>query len=72
MAMNRIQFQLGLSLPEFLKHFGTENTARGSPGANALAPGLSLPPDARGPFTAECGGVLTHYSSARPVAIRLR
>jgi transposase-like protein len=24
MAMNRIQFQLGLSLPEFLKHFGTE------------------------------------------------
>jgi transposase-like protein len=24
MSMNRIQFQPGLSLPEFLKHFGTE------------------------------------------------
>jgi hypothetical protein len=24
MSMNRIQFQLGLSLPEFLKHFGAE------------------------------------------------
>ena len=25
MAMNRIQFQPGLSMPEFLKHFGTES-----------------------------------------------
>lgn len=31
MAMNRIQFQPGLSMPEFLKRYGTEAQCTGEP-----------------------------------------
>ena len=44
MPMNRIQFQPGLSMPEFLKRYGTEaSCVRGGIGAGALAGGASVP-----------------------------
>jgi hypothetical protein len=68
MSMNRIQFQPGLSLPEFLKHFGTETQC-----ATALEQGKAfVVPAARETFAVECADLPTHCSSARAVAIRLR
>ena len=37
MPMNRIQFQSGLSLPDFLHQFGTRGPMRGRAGASPLA-----------------------------------
>ncbi len=42
MAMNRIQFQPGLSMPAFLKRYGTVVSVRGGLGARALADRVSL------------------------------
>ena len=69
--MNRIQFQSGLSLSEFLKHFGTEIQCATALEQTLWPQGLRYPAE-REPPKAECTGVPTHCSNARPVAIRLR
>ena len=43
MTMNRVQFQPGLSMPEFFERYGTEAQVRGGAGGGALAHGLRLP-----------------------------
>jgi hypothetical protein len=41
MPMNRIQFQPGLSMPEFLNRYGTEPSCEAG-GAGTLAGGVSV------------------------------
>ncbi|CAK6698915.1 hypothetical protein ICNINCKA_02535 [Synechococcus sp. CBW1107] len=44
MAMNRIQFQSGLSLPQFMELYGTEEKCEAAFGEDALARRLQMPP----------------------------
>jgi hypothetical protein len=43
MAFNQIQFQHGMSIPEFMSSFGTEERCAEGSANRALATGLSLP-----------------------------
>ena len=43
MAMNRVQFQPGLSMPEFLERYGSDDQCEAALGGLALARWLYLP-----------------------------
>src|SRR3546814_12130367 len=60
MAMNRIQFQPGLSMPEFVKNYGTEMQCE-----QALEAARD---DGRGRFPADCNYQL-YFCGAKPAEI---
>jgi hypothetical protein len=71
MAMNRIQFQPGLSMPEFLERYGTESQCEAAL-EHARWPSGFVAPAVMGPPTAGCAGEPIRFFSAKPVGIRPR
>jgi len=70
--MNRIQFQPGLSLPEFLKLFGTEALYSQALERTRWPEGFFAVRSAVVVRTASCVTAPTRFSNAMPVDIKLR
>lgn len=71
MAMNRIQFQPGLSMPEFLKDYGTEAQCEQALKVVRWSEGFRWPRCA-GERTLFCAMVPARSFSAAPAGIRHR
>jgi hypothetical protein len=71
MAMNRIQFQPGLSMPEFLERYGTESQCEAAL-EHARWPSASVAPAVMGAAYSRVRGRTHSLFSAKPVGIRPR